>query len=394
MKKIIFLIALALCLPAFARAADFSTNAKSAFLMDFESGGAIVEKDADVLMPPSSMIKLMTIALAFDALQDGRLKMDDKIAVSDNSDYRNPVWNTASKICLSKGQEISVRDALLGLVVMSGGDAGVAMAERLAGSEADFTTMMLKKARVLGMEKSSFGNATGLPAPDNLMTSRELGILGAYIVEAYPEFYPMFSARQFEFAGYESGWCQQWGSLHSISYNKLLFIMPGADGLKTGHTADGGYGMVASAKRGNRRLVGVINGLRAKDHNALAGEMKRMLEYGFANTTTRTFFKAGDTVAKIPVWYGRQEQVEAVAAKNVAITLRNGQGISGVRILARYSDPVSAPVRAGDRIGDIVVENDGRIVATVPMVAKSNVNKTRYLGRIFKNIGIIFGGKK
>ncbi|MDR0449391.1 MAG: D-alanyl-D-alanine carboxypeptidase [Rickettsiales bacterium] len=394
MKKLIFFLVLAINLPLMAQARDFETNAKSAFLMDFDSAGAIVAKDADVLMPPSSMIKLMTLALAFDALKDGRLKMTDRMQVSDNADYKNPVWNTASKICLSAGHDISVQDAVMGLIVMSGGDAGVVVAERLAGTEADFATMMLKKARSIGMAQSSFGNSTGLPTPDNLMTTRELGILADYIIRTYPEYYPMFSTRRFEFGEYKSGWCQQWGDLHSVSYNKLLFIMPGADGLKTGHTTTGGYGMVASAKKGNRRLVGVINGLRAKDHNALASEMKRMLEYGFANTATRMFFKEGEVVAKIPVWYGRQEKVEAAPARNVAMTLKNGQGISKVRILARFEDPVPAPVRAGDKVGEIVIEDDGELVATIPLVAKSDVNKMRYFGRMFKNVSIIFGGKK
>jgi D-alanyl-D-alanine carboxypeptidase (penicillin-binding protein 5/6) len=361
--------------------------------MDYDSEAEIWSRDADELLPPSSMIKLMTLAVVFDAIKDGSLKLGDKLSVSENADHKNPIWTQASKVCLVAGQDISVRDAILGVIVVSGGDASVVLAERLAGTEGDFTIMMQRKARALGMDKSSFANVSGLPARDNLMTARELGVLAENMIRDYPDMYPMFATRRFEYNDFKDGWCKTWGDLHRVNYNKLLFMMGGADGMKTGHTDTGGFGMVASAKRGTRRLIGIVNGLRVKNHDALASEMKRMLEWGFANTTTRVFFKEGQVVAKIPVWYGRQKVVEAAPQRPVAATIFNGGSISDVQVIARYNDPVSAPVKKGDRVGDVLVKQGGKVVATIPLVAKKDVNKAQFFGRMFMNIGIILGQK-
>ena len=389
MKKKIFILLLSL-LTTTAHA-DFSTRAKSAFLIDYDSGAEIVAKDADILMPPSSMIKLMTLAVLFDEIKAGNLTMDDRLVVSENADYENPLWYPASKICLVAGQTISVRDAILGLIVLSGGDASVVVAEKLAGSEAAFTEKMQQKARALGMTQCTFGNASGLPNPNNLMTSRELAILAQHIISDYPDLYPLFATKRFKFNEYQSDWCRDWGRTHTMNYNKLLFTMPGADGLKTGHTDDGGYGMVASAKVGGRRLIGVINGFNGKSHDALAAEMKKLLEYGYSATKNHTFYNPGDKIAKIPVWYGRQPDVIATIEKPFTVTVPKDAGLDGVRVLARYNDPLPAPVRTGDKIGEIIAQRDGREIARAPLVAQNTVKKTLFFGRVIKNIRVIFG---
>lgn len=374
-----------------AGAADFKTTAKSAFLIDYDSGAEIVAKNADVLMPPSSMIKLMTLALLFDELKAGNITMDTRFTVGENADYNKPEWYPASKICLVAGQTISVRDLILGLIVLSGGDASVVVAETLAGNEDAFTIMMEKKARSIGMEKSTFGNASGLPNPNNLMTSRELAILGQHLISDYPEIYPMFATKRFEFKEHKTDWCRDWGRTHTVNYNKLLFNMRGADGMKTGHTNEGGYGMVASAKVSGRRLIGVINGFNGKGHDALATEMKNLLEYGFKTTTNKTFFKANDTIVKIPVWYGRQKSVDATVAKNFVITTDKDSGANGVRILARYNEPVNAPVMAGDVVGELIAEQNGQVVARANLIAKNTVKKKQLIGRVLENLMVIFG---
>ena len=389
MKKKIFILLLSL-LTTTAHA-DFSTRAKSAFLIDYDSGAEIVAKDADILMPPSSMIKLMTLAVLFDEIKAGNLTMDDRLVVSENADYENPLWYPASKICLVAGQTISVRDAILGLIVLSGGDASVVVAEKLAGSEAAFTEKMQQKARALGMTQSTFGNASGLPNPNNLMTSRELAILAQHIISDYPDLYPLFATKRFKFNEYQSDWCRDWGRTHTMNYNKLLFTMPGADGLKTGHTDDGGYGMAASAKVGGRRLIGVINGFNGKSHDALAAEMKKLLEYGYSATKNHTFYNPGDKIAKIPVWYGRQPDVIATIEKPFTVTVPKDAGLDGVRVLARYNDPLPAPVHTGDKIGEIIAQRDGREIARAPLVAQNTVKKTLFFGRVIKNIRVIFG---
>ena len=389
MKKKIFILLLALVTTS--AHADFSTRAKSAFLIDYDSGTEIVAKNADTLMPPSSMIKLMTLAVLFDELRVGNLTMDDRLTVSENADYENPLWYPASKICLVAGQTISVRDAILGLIVLSGGDASVVVAEKLAGSESAFTEKMQEKARSIGMTQSTFGNASGLPNPNNLMTSRELAILANHIISDYPDLYPLFATKRFQFGEYQSDWCRDWGRTHTMNYNKLLFIMPGADGLKTGHTDDGGYGMVASAKIGGRRLIGVINGYNAKNHDALAAEMKKLLEYGYSTTMNHTFYEPGDKIAAIPVWYGRQDNVVATVEKPFVITIPKSDGLNGVRVLARYNDPVSAPVKQGDKIGEIIAQRNGQEIARAPLVATQTVKKTQFFGRVIKNIRVILG---
>ena len=391
MKKKIFILLLSMITTV--AHAGFSTRAKSAFLIDHESGAEIVAKNADELMPPSSMIKLMTLTVLFDEIKAGNLTLEDRLIVSENADYNNPLWYPASKICLVAGQDISVRDAIMGLIVLSGGDASVVVAEKLAGSESAFTEMMQDKAREIGMTQSTFGNASGLPNPNNLMTSRELAMLAEYIITKHSDFYPMFSTKRFEFKEHQTDWCREWGRTHTMNYNKLLFIMPGADGLKTGHTEDGGYGMVASAKIGGRRLIGVINGFRADSHDALAAEMKKLLNYGFSNTMNKVFYNPGDEIAKIPVWYGRQPTVTATVKKTFAITVPKSDGMKGIRVLARYSDPVPAPINKGDEIGEIIAEKDGKVIARAPLVAQDKVSKTQFFGRVLRNIMVMMGIK-
>lgn len=327
----------------------------------------------------------------FDEIKAGNLTMDDRLTVSENADYENPLWYPASKICLVAGQTISVRDAILGLIVLSGGDASVVVAEKLAGSESAFTELMQKKARAIGMPLSTFGNASGLPSPNNLMTSRELATLAQHIISDYPDIYPMFATKRFEFAEYQSDWCREWGRTHTMNYNKLLFTMPGADGLKTGHTDDGGYGMVASAKIGGRRLIGVINGFDGKSHDALAAEMKKLLNYGYSTTVNNTFFNPGDKIVQIPVWYGQDSHVIATVEKPFTITVKKSDGLNGVRVLARYNEPVPAPINAGDKLGEIIAEKDGQVIARAPLVATQRVKKTILFGRVFRNIMVMLG---
>lgn len=391
MRNILLILFVALS-PVMAFA-NFNTKAQSAFLIDYDSGAEIVNKNGDVLMPPSSMIKLMTLTVLFDEIKAGRLNMDSRLPVGPNADYTNPLWYPASKVCLVSGQTISVRDAILGLIVLSGGDVSVVVAEYLAENENAFTDLMRRKAREIGMPQSTFGNASGLPNPNNLMTSRELATLAEYVISHHSDIYPLFATKRFDFTEHKTDWCREWGRTHTVNYNKLLFIMNGADGLKTGHTADGGYGMVASSIVGGRRLIGVINGFRGNGHDALAGEMKKLLNYGYTTTTTHVFYRPENKIANIPVWYGRNNTVTATVAKTFAVTLPHGTGLHGVRVLARYDDPLRAPIAKGDTIGEIIAEQDGRVIARAPLVAAERVSKTRFIGRIIKNLNIIFGGK-
>lgn len=373
--------------------ASFKTNARSAFLIDATSGAVIMDKAGDELMPPSSMLKMMTLAVVFDEIKAGRLKMDESLNVPATADYNRPAMKPASKICLVTGQRLSMRDALLGTIVMSGGDATITLATRISGDEEKFAAAMNRRAREIGMPRSTFGNSSGLPHPDNMMTSRELATLAQYLMEEHPDLYPLFATQRFEFSDYRSAWCAEWGRTKTMNYNRLLFIMPGADGLKTGSTRDGGYGLTASATRGGRRLIGVINGLKVSNHDALAREMQKLLNYGFDTTRNHNFFAPGDEIARVPLWYGRKPNVGATVAKPFAITLPRDANVSAVRVVARYSEPLRAPVRIGDVIGEIIATKDGAEIARMPLVASEKVGRTRFIGRIWQNIKIIFGIK-
>ena len=199
LKRFLFFAYILLASNSFAVSVPFTTTAKSAFLLDYDSGAEIFAKNADILMPPSSMLKLVTLAVLFDKIKTEDLKLDDTIKISANADYQKPVWYSASKMCLTTGQKITVKDAILGVIVLSAGDASVAIAESIAGSEAKFTNDMKKYANSIGMTLSSFGNASGLPNPNNLMTSRELAILAKHLIQDYPELYKMFATKRFEF---------------------------------------------------------------------------------------------------------------------------------------------------------------------------------------------------
>jgi len=393
MKKFLMLFVGLFTVNVCAATDTFNTKAKSAFLIDYDSGQEIFSKNPDDLMPPSSMLKLVTLGVLFDKIKSGELKLDDTLTVSENANYKKPVWHQASKMCLNTNQKITVRDAILGIIVLSAGDASVVVAESIAGDENRFTQNMQDYVNKIGMVKSSFGNASGLPNENNLMTSRELAILATHIIHEYPELYKMFATKRFEFNDTKTDWCKDWARTHTTNYNKLLFSMPGADGLKTGHTDDGGYGMVGSAKIGGRRLIGVINGFHGSNHEALANEMKKLLNYGFKNTQTKTFYRAGQDILKVPVWYGTNDTVIATTDKNVAITLNKTENLKNVRVLARYDQPVVAPVKQGQTIGEIVIEYDGDIKQRIPLVAKNKVRKIQFIGRIIKNISVMLWGK-
>lgn len=374
---------------ATAHAVQFSGTARSYYLLDYQSGQAVVEKSEDDLMIPSSMAKLMTAELAFGALKSGKMAMNAKLTASRNADYKNPVLSGATKICLSEGQTITVEDAITGMIVSSGGDAAIILAEHLAGSEAAFAQAMTRRAREIGMEYTTFGNASGLPDPDNLSTSKELAILADHIIRTYPEYMYLFKVRRFEFVNPLTDFCRNWAKSHAINYNKLLFIMGGAEGMKTGHTVKGGYGVVAAANRKGRRLIGVINGLTAKNHDALAAEAKRLLDHGYENTFNREIKSA----VAIPVWYGTRASATAAPIRPFVLTFDNGTNLDGLRVFARAPKNLPAPVEQGDEIGRIVATLNGKEIKSEKIYATESVPRVRFFGRMFRNIKYLATGK-
>src|ERR1700727_836061 len=291
----------------------FDGDAPTAILIEASSGSVLFEKNADELRAPSSMMKLMTAEVVFHALKQGDIKLTDEYRISENAWRRGGAPSGTSTMFAAINSKVSVDDLLHGAIIPSGNDACIALAEGLAGNERIFANdFMTKRARELGLTQSTFGNSNGLPDPTNKMTVRELAMLARYIIQTYPEFYKLFGEKEFT-----------WNKIRQQNRNPLLNSLPGADGLKTGYTKEGGYGMVGSAVQNGTRLIVVVNGL--EDPEDRAGEAKKMLEWGFRNFETKTLFAAGQTLGYARVFGGDSRSVKLTSPEPVAVMVqKNG----------------------------------------------------------------------
>jgi serine-type D-Ala-D-Ala carboxypeptidase (penicillin-binding protein 5/6) len=334
----------------------FDGDAPTAILIEASSGSVLFEKNADELRAPSSMMKLMTAEVVFNAIKKGDIKLTDEYRISENAWRKGGAPSGGSTMFAAINSKVSVDDLLHGAIIQSGNDACIALAEGIAGNERIFAAdFMTKRARELGLTKSTFGNSNGLPDPGNKMTVRELGILARHIILDFPEFYQLFGEKEYT-----------WNKIRQPNRNPLLNSMEGADGLKTGYTKEGGYGMVGSAVQNGTRLIVVINGL--EDAEDRATEAKKMLEWGFRNFETRTLMAADQPVGYAKVFGGESRSVKLVAKSPVQVMVhKNG----GDKLIARvvYSGPVRAPIEAGQKVGVIRVWRSGNIAVETPVYA-------------------------
>jgi D-alanyl-D-alanine carboxypeptidase (penicillin-binding protein 5/6) len=331
----------------------YDADAPTAILIEAGSGSVLFEKNADELRAPSSMMKLMTVELIFDALTRGDIKLTDEYRVSENSWRKGGAPAGASTMFAAINSRVPVADLLRGAIIQSGNDSCMILAEGIAGSEAAFAEKMTARARELGMSKSTFANSNGLPDPGNKMTVRELGLLARHIVRTYPEFYKLFGEREFT-----------WNKIRQQNRNPLLATLDGADGFKTGYTKDGGYGMVGSAMRDGMRLIVVINGLDDPDDRAT--EAKKLLEWGFKNFEARTLFAADQTVGFAKVFGGESRSVALSSKEPVKVMVqKNGSDKLIARIV--YKGPVRAPVEPGQPVGVIKVWRGTNIAVETPL---------------------------
>jgi D-alanyl-D-alanine carboxypeptidase (penicillin-binding protein 5/6) len=349
------------------------TQAAQAYLVDMETGAVLLDKNADELMPPSSMSKMMTAYMVFDRLEDGRLSLDDILTVSEKA------WRKGgSKMFVEVGNQVRVEDLLRGVIVQSGNDACIVLAEGLAGSEEAFADQMTARARELGMEKSTFRNSTGWPDPNHLVTARELAILAKHIIQDHPQYYHYYSEKEFT-----------WSDIRQGNRNPLLYRNIGADGLKTGHTEDAGYGLTASAEQNGRRLILVVNGLPSVQ--ARADEADRLISWGFREFDNYALFKAGDTVDEAPVWLGDEDTVPLVIADDLKVTLpRNDR--NGMQVSVVYDSPIPAPVPAGAEIAKLRVTWPGGVPVEVPLQAGAEVEQLGPFGRIAASVKFLLLG--
>ncbi len=350
----------------YAQAYQFKTPARHAIMVEGATGAVLFEHEADVQMPPSSMSKLMTIYLTFERLRDGNIILDDKFEVSET------VWRKwrlqGSTMFLKAGQKVTVHDLLMGVVVQSGNDACAVLAEGLAGSEEAFVHWSNEKAKELGMTNSHFTNVNGWPDDDHYMSSRDLAILSQKLVTDFPEYYPMFKEKKFTF-----------NDISQTNRNPLLYSMPSADGLKTGHTEAAGYGLVASAVENGRRLILVVNGL--KSNRARAREAERLLRHGFRDFSVYPLFKAGDIVDSANVWLGKNGKVPLIIEDDVVLSISR-QDRRRMKAKIIYTGPIPAPIVKGQPIAILEISAKDMKPIEFPLVAGADISKLGGVSRL------------
>ena len=344
----------------------FDTNARAAWVYDMPTGTVLMEKNADEPMPPASMSKLMTVYMLFEALHEGRISMDTRLPVSTKARQMQ-----GSTMFLNEQDRPTVAELIKGIIVLSGNDACVVVAEGLGGTEEAFARQMNERARQLGLTHSHFVNASGWPHPDHRMSMHDLGVLAQHLITDFPELYANFSVQEFRF--------DDRAPANRHNRNPLLSLGIGADGLKTGHTQEAGYGLVGSAVQGDRRIIFVITGLPSD--KARAEEAERIVNWAYRQFTMKTIVPKGEIVAEAPVWLGDRGKVGLTTRDGVRVLLPAGSQ-AGVSAEAVFDGPIEAPIRKGDRLGELVVTIPGAGQSRQPLLAASDVGRAGVFGRL------------
>lgn len=362
---------LLLSVPTHAQTA-FTTPAPHAIILDYETGAVLFEKDARRPIAPASMTKIVTAELVFNAIREGRITLDTKFTVSEEAWRRGGAQSGSSTMFLDLGSEVAVRDLLKGVIIQSGNDACIVLAEGLAGSETAFADMMTAHARKLGFETATFRNSTGWPHPEHNISVHDLARYAQRFVSEYPEFYALYSERNFT-----------WNGITQSNRNPLLGRFTGADGLKTGHTEASGYGLVGSAKRGEDRRIMVVNGLSSNAERQ--EESVRLMSAAFDSFDVYNLYTSGQVVGKVDVYMGASPSVDAVVNADIVSGLYRADR-NGLKTQLRFT-PVAAPIKKGDVIAELVISEPGRPDRTVPLSAAADVKQKSAIGRVFTVLG-------
>ncbi|MCB4379508.1 D-alanyl-D-alanine carboxypeptidase [Synechococcus sp. MU1644] len=346
----------------------FETRASAAYVIDHTTGTVLLNKNADDPLPPASMSKLMTLYMAFEAIERGQMSMTDELVVSAHANSFG-----GSTLFLKQGERVTVEDLIRGIIVLSGNDACVVIAEALSpdGTEAGFARLMTRRAQEMGMTNSTFANSSGWPAAGHLMSMRDLGLLSQRLIADYPEYYPMFSETEFLFDEEESS--------NRYNRNPLLTLGIGADGLKTGHTQEAGYGLTGSAKQGDRRVVFVISGLDTAAGRAQ--ESEAIVNWAFRQFAERTVVESGSRVATARVWEGAEPEVGLVPQDDVTILLPI---LAGKTVDAEvvYTGPIQAPISEGTELAELVIQPEGLPEVRIPLVAEADIAHGGFLAKL------------
>ncbi len=376
----IFVLAFAFAPGVFARPAlAIETIAKAAVLVEMDTGAVLFEKNADELLTPASMSKMMTIYMIFDRLSNGSLSLDDTFPVSERAWRNGGARSGSSTMFLKPGQRVRVEDLIQGIIVQSGNDAAIVVAEGLASSEAAFADEMTAKAREIGLDKSTFKNATGWPDEGHLMTARDLARLARRTIKDFPDYYRFYAEKEFTYNG-----------IRQTNRNPLLYKNMGADGLKTGHTQTFGYSLTSTAVRGSRRLILVVMGLPSK--MARGKESERLLEWGFREFNNYALFKAGEEVTTADVWLGQKPNVPLLIGKDLTITWPR-KARRKMKVSVSYTGPIAAPVMKGAEVAKLTVTAPGQKTIQVPLVAGEGVPLLGLIGRLGAALNFILWGE-
>ena len=356
-------------------AGGIETQARHALILEAETGVVLLDKNADERIPPASMSKVMTAYIVFGLLKEGRAKLTDELPVSERA------WRLqGSKMFVPIGGRISIDDLLKGVIIQSGNDACLVLAEGLAGSEEAFVKLMNQKANEIGLKDSHFANVSGLPDPDHWMTARDLATLAIHTIKDFPEYYHYYSEMDYEFNNIKQG-----------NRNPLLYKNIGADGLKTGHTEESGYSLTASVVRDNRRLIIVLNGLPTM--KARAQESDRLIEWAFREFNDYRLFAAGDKVDDGEVWLGAEPKVPLSVDKDFIVTLPR-KARRDMKVTVEYDRPISAPIQKGDPVGKVVMTAPDLPSVEAPLVAATNVERMNPWGRVVTLAGYLVWGQR
>lgn len=362
------IVALLALVGAAPQANAFETSAREALLLDVSTGTALFEKNPDQLMPPASMSKMMTTYMIFDGLKKGELKLDDTFTVSANAWKKGGAASGGSTMFLKPGEVVTLEDLIRGIVIQSGNDACIVVAEGLAGSEEAFAEKMTAKGKEIGLLNTTFRNATGLPHPEHKTTARDLATLAYRTIVDSPDYYPYYAEKEFTHNGIRQG-----------NRNPLLYKDVGADGLKTGHTNEAGYGLTASATQGDRRLILVLNGLPSM--KSRFEESERLMSWGFREFDTYTLFEPGEQVSEAEVWLGNEKTVPLVIPEGLTATLSR-EGRKDMEVKVSYDGPIRAPIVAGDSIATLTVTVPDISPIEVPLAAGASVEEMGYMGKL------------
>jgi len=377
-KLFILIILVTLSTKAFSNP---NIQARTGILIDYHSNEILYELDPDIQIYPASMTKIMTSIVAFDLLEKNKLSLNDKFTISENA------WRLSqagySSMFIMINDQVSVENLLKGIIIASGNDACVALAEGIAGSEANFVDMMNEKAAEIGMTSTNFTNSSGINDPDNVSTVRDIALMSKYLIQNYPIYYELFAEKTFT-------WDRTGGdSIKQGNRNPLLYKNVGVDGVKTGYLAVEKYSLASSMKNNDRRLIAVVSGFETK--NKRSSESLKLLNWGFRNTNTFEISKKDVTIFELETWLGVKNKIKATTKEDYYITI-NKKDISHLKISLEYDGPVTAPVENGKQIAKIMISKKDEIIKSVPLYAAEDLKKVNFFKSLLTSINYLIWG--